>query len=170
VVVEADQQVGGDADERPADDQEHEVRGQHQQQHREDEEVHLREEAAVVALLVHVLGGVQVDQEAHPGDDQHHQHRQRVDPDRELHLQVPDLDPGPEAGDVEALLGVLPEHPDQDRDGEDEAEEDRAAADDPHQRLRGLLREGAQDQGSEQRQSEDEPGEGGHWRATPSTS
>ena len=44
-VPEADQQVGGGADERPADDQQHEVAGQHQQQHREDEEVQVGEEA-----------------------------------------------------------------------------------------------------------------------------
>ena len=44
-VPEADQRVGGEADERPADDQDHEVAGQHQQQHREDEEVEVAEVA-----------------------------------------------------------------------------------------------------------------------------
>ena len=46
-VPEGDQQVGRRADERPAHDQQHEVRGQDQQQHREDEEVEVGEEARV---------------------------------------------------------------------------------------------------------------------------
>ena len=50
-VPERDQHVGGRADERPADDQQHEVARQHQQQHREDEEVQVCEVARVAAVL-----------------------------------------------------------------------------------------------------------------------
>jgi hypothetical protein len=62
------------ADQGPADDQDDEVVGEHQQQHREDEEVHLREEArvVVVCLILHIANRVEVDQAADPGDDQRH--------------------------------------------------------------------------------------------------
>ena len=42
-VPERDQQVRGGADERPADDQQHEVPGEHEQEHREHEVVEVRE-------------------------------------------------------------------------------------------------------------------------------
>ena len=51
-VPEADQHVGGGADERPADDQQQEVAREHQQQHREDEEVEVGEEADVAAVAL----------------------------------------------------------------------------------------------------------------------
>ena len=49
-VPEGDQQVGGGADERPADDQQQEVAREHQQQHREDEEVQVGEVAREAAV------------------------------------------------------------------------------------------------------------------------
>ena len=78
---EADQQVAGQAHQGPADDQDDEVVGQHQQQHREDEEVHVGEEArvVVVGLVLHVADGVDVDEEADAGDDQGHHRGQRVE-------------------------------------------------------------------------------------------
>ena len=69
-VPEADQRVGGEADERPADDQQHEVAGQHQQQHREDEEVEVAEVARVAAVGGHVGDRVEVDQRRDAADDQ----------------------------------------------------------------------------------------------------
>ena len=83
-VPERDQQVGRRADERPADDQQHEVARQDQQQHREDEEVQVGEEARVAAVGAHVGDRVEVDQRRDAGDDEHHEDRQRVDQDREL--------------------------------------------------------------------------------------
>ena len=81
-VPEADQHVGGGADESPADDQQQEVPRQHQQQHREDEEVEVGEEARVAAVALHVADRVEVDQHRDAGDDADHQHRQRVDEER----------------------------------------------------------------------------------------
>ena len=51
-VPERDQQVGGRADERPADDQQEEVAGQHQQQHREHEVVQVAEVAREAPVAV----------------------------------------------------------------------------------------------------------------------
>ena len=62
--VEADQQVGAEADRLPEDEEQEEVVGQHQHQHREDEERQVGEEAVVAAVAVHVADGVDVDQEA----------------------------------------------------------------------------------------------------------
>ena len=88
-VPEADQRVGGEADERPADDQQDEVARQDQQQHREDEEVEVGKEPRVAAVGVHVGQRVEVDQGRDPGHHQAHVDRERVDED--VHL---DVEPG----------------------------------------------------------------------------
>src|SRR5690348_12222642 len=97
LVPEADQQVRAEADQRPPDDQEDEVARQHEQQHREDEDVHVAEEAGVarVDLVLHVADGVRDDQTAHAGDDQTHEDRQVVDEQVERHLERTALDPRP---------------------------------------------------------------------------
>jgi hypothetical protein len=87
-VPEADQRVGGEAHERPADDQQHEVARQHQQQHREDEEVEVAEVARVTAISIHVGDRVDVDQEAHAGYDERHEDGQWVDEDLEPHIDA----------------------------------------------------------------------------------
>ena len=87
-VPERDQEVRGGADERPADDQHHEVRRHDQQQHAEHEEVQVGEEARVAAVAAHVGDRVEVDQHRDAGDDQHHQHAERVDQDRDLRVDA----------------------------------------------------------------------------------
>ncbi len=63
-VPEADQQKRGQADAGPADQQEQEVVGRHQQRHRKDEEVQEGEEAPVAGVVRHVANGVDMDEEA----------------------------------------------------------------------------------------------------------
>ena len=99
-----DQEVRGRADERPPDDQDHEVRRQDQQQHREDEVVQVGEVARVAAVARHVRDRVEVDQERDAADDEAHEHRQRVDQDREVHLEVRRGRVGPEAVDELAVV------------------------------------------------------------------
>ena len=70
--VEADEQVGGEADAFPADEQQQEVLGEDQGQHEEHEEVQVGEEAPVAFFVRHVADGVDVDQEADAGDDAEH--------------------------------------------------------------------------------------------------
>jgi hypothetical protein len=162
VVVEADQQVRGQAHQRPADDQEDEVGRLDQQQHREDEEAHLREEAPVVAVLGHVLGRVEDDQRADAGDHQHHQHAQRVDQDRQVDRQVAHLDPLPEAVDAGPRALVAAELDDEDRDRAGERAGHRADRNQAGQapvRLAGPQR---QHEAPEQGQSEHDPSEGRH--------
>ena len=85
VLPEADQQVGREAHALPADEQHEVVVGQHQQQHRGDEEVEVAEEPAPALVVGHVADGVDVDQPADAGDQQH-------EDDRELVDQQPDAD------------------------------------------------------------------------------
>src|SRR5207302_4641730 len=94
-----------EAHQRPAGDQEDEVPGQDQQQHREDEDVHVAEEAGVagVVLVLHVADGVADDEPADPGDDEAHEDRQVVDQDVEGHVEAAALDPGP-VGEVARCL------------------------------------------------------------------
>ncbi len=70
VEPEADQEVRREPDQPPADEQADDVVAEHQRQHREDEEVHVGEEAREGAVAVHVADRVDVDQEADAGDDQ----------------------------------------------------------------------------------------------------
>src|SRR5438876_7064498 len=97
LVPEADQEIGAEAKQRPARDQEHEVAREDEEQHREDEDVHVTEEAGVarVVLVLHVTDGVADDQAADAGDDQAHEDRQVVDQQVERHLERAALDPGP---------------------------------------------------------------------------
>ena len=95
VLPEADQQVRGQADALPADEQHQVVVGEHQQQHRGDEQVEEPEEAAPPLVVGHVADRVDVDQAADAGDQQHEQDRQLVDqqpdarcPSRPVVIQV----------------------------------------------------------------------------------
>ena len=73
-----------------------EVRAEHEHQHEGGEQVQVREVARVlrVRLLVHVGGRVDVDQRADAGDDEDHHRRQRIEAQRERHLEVAGRDPG----------------------------------------------------------------------------
>src|SRR6266513_1352968 len=122
---ETDQQVGTEADHGPADDQPDEVAGEDEQQHREDEEVHVGEEARDAGILPHVADRVDMDEEADPGDHQDHQGGQRIDIEVEGNVEVAALPPG-EVGLVELLAA---QHLRQDHQGEDEGQSDAARAD-----------------------------------------
>ena len=121
-----DQQVGGRAHERPPDDQDHEVRRQDQQQHREDEEVQVGEVARVAAVAAHVGDRVEVDQERHARHHEAHEHRQRVDQDREVDAEVGGGRVGPRAvHQLAVVLGVVVQV-EQRADRGEERQEDRA--------------------------------------------
>ena len=69
VVVEADQQVRRQSDEPPAGEQQQQVAAHHEHQHREDEQSHVGEVAALLVLALHVAHRVPDDQAADAGDD-----------------------------------------------------------------------------------------------------
>ena len=87
VLPEPDQQVGRQADAFPPDVEAEVVVGEHQQQHRGEEQVQVREEPAAPGIFGHVADRVDVDQRADAGDQQHEAHRQLVELQAEVHLQ-----------------------------------------------------------------------------------
>ena len=92
VLPEADQQVRRQADALPAEEQAEVVLGQHQHQHRGDEQVEVAEEPAPAGVVRHVADGVDVDQRADAGDQQQEQRRQRVV--EQVHADVEACRPG----------------------------------------------------------------------------
>ena len=104
LVVEADQQVRAEPDEAPADEQEQQVPALDEHQHREHEQRHVGEVAALLVLAVHVADRVADDQGADAGDDQHHQDRQRVDEQAEADVEVSDREPSPGGRQMRALV------------------------------------------------------------------
>ena len=88
VLPEPDQQVGGQAHALPARVQGQVVVGQHQQQHRGQEQVHVAEEPAPLRVVRHVADREDVDQRADAGDQQHEADRQRVEQQADAHLEA----------------------------------------------------------------------------------
>ena len=89
LVPEADQEVGRETDEPPADEQHEQVAALDEQQHREDEERDVGEVAALLLVAVHVADRVEDDQPADAADDQHHHRAQRVDQQLQADAEVP---------------------------------------------------------------------------------
>jgi len=99
-VPEADQQVRAQAHAFPTHEQHQVVVGRHQDHHSHDEQVEIDEEAGVAARVavvahvgVHVARGVDVDQRAHAGDDQHHRHRKGIHAEIPVDRQIAGADP-----------------------------------------------------------------------------
>jgi hypothetical protein len=76
-------------DERPTRPQPASRMTKHEHQHREHEQVQVGEEAPFLAVAVHVPDRVGVDQEPDAGDDEQHDHGERVDEDRHVRLERP---------------------------------------------------------------------------------
>src|ERR1700683_2625368 len=78
-VVEADKQIGREADAFPAHEHEQEVLCEHERENEEEEEVHVGKESPVTLFFSHVAHGVDVNQEADAGDDAKHHERELID-------------------------------------------------------------------------------------------
>ncbi len=91
--VEADEQVRGETDALPADEEQQEAGGEHEHQHEEHEEVEVGEEAPVAVFVRHVADGVEVDEEADAGDDGEHDQGEVIDGEGEVDLEAGDGDP-----------------------------------------------------------------------------
>src|SRR5205814_3783174 len=115
--------VRGEADHAPAREQQQQVAALHEQQHREDEQRHIGEVAALLVVAVHVADRVPDDQCADAADDQHHEDGERIDEDLEARLVRAAGDPGPGRRQDLALRAVAPEQPDERRDRAPEGDE-----------------------------------------------
>ena len=78
VLPETDQQVTREPDAFPADVQQQVVVGEHQYQHRGDEQVQVAEELASIGVVRHVAERIDVDQRANDGDQQDEDNRQLI--------------------------------------------------------------------------------------------
>ena len=78
MLPETDQQVTREPDAFPADVQQQVVVGEHQHQHRGDEQVQVAEELASIRVVGHVAERIDVDQRADDGDQQDEDHRQLI--------------------------------------------------------------------------------------------
>ena len=126
LLVEADQQVAREADHAPAGEQQEQVAALDEQEHREDEQRHVREEAALLVLAVHVADRVGDDQRADAGDDQHHHHAQLVGEQREAELVAACREPRP--GARRRARGAAGDSPSIDHEGDGRGREgDRAS-------------------------------------------
>ena len=87
LVPEADEQITAQADAFPAEIQQQEVVRQQQRHHGGHEQVHVGEEAAVTFVVSHEFRGIEVDQEAHERDHQHHDQRKSVQIEGDLRAE-----------------------------------------------------------------------------------
>ena len=78
VEIKSDQQVGAQPHSFPPDKHHHVVVGQDQGEHRKHEEVQIGEEAIIAAVVPHVSGRIDVNQETDSGNDQDHDGRKRI--------------------------------------------------------------------------------------------
>src|SRR5712671_2176772 len=91
--IKTDQQVTAKSHAFPADEEEHVIGGQDQDEHEEHKEIEVGEKAVVAAFVSHVAGGVDVDQPADPGDYEEHDHGEVVDLEVEAGAEISGDDP-----------------------------------------------------------------------------
>ncbi len=127
VEPEADQQVRGQADAFPADEQHQHRAAEHQQQHEEQEQVQVGEEAAEALVVRHVADRVDVDHRADAGDDQRHHRTQAVEVEGDLEREAADQRPAVGRLDERHVAAGL--EIEQGLHGEQERQDRQAAAD-----------------------------------------
>ena len=88
VKVVADEQIRTQAHALPSDKHHHVVVAQNQREHGEHEQVQIREEAIVTILLVHVAGGVNVNQESDSRNNEDHDGGKRVEQKSPIHPEI----------------------------------------------------------------------------------
>ena len=131
VVGESDEQEGADRGELPEDEDQDEVVGQDETEHRAGEEGQQASEATELGHLAEVREAVEVDQHADARDQRNHQQGQTIESERELETELGD--PGPLLADDTPIehrrgLGERPEDRCRRGDGSDHQ---RGAAETP---------------------------------------
>ena len=70
-----------------------------------------------------------MDEATDAGHDEDHDGRQRVDPEGDVDAQAPDVDPGEQVGEQEAVLGIEADELEEGDHRQHERDRDRAARD-----------------------------------------
>ncbi len=104
-VPEADEEVGGEADDLPAHEEEEQGVGDDDAEHGSGEEGEEAEEAGEVLVVLHVAGAVDEDEQADEGDHDEHDGGEGVEHPSELQPLVAELEPV----EVEGLDGGVGE-------------------------------------------------------------
>ena len=102
LVPEADEQVAAKAHALPADEHDEIVVPQHQEEHREHEQVEIGEKSRVARVAVHVAHGVYVHQKAHARHHEQHDGAERIDQEAHRGAEAPRFHPRPERHGVAA--------------------------------------------------------------------
>ena len=159
---EPDEEIGGEPDEPPADEEQEEVARLHEHEHREDEERHVREVPALLVVAGHVAHRVPDDQPADAGDDEHHHARQRIEEDLEVDVEVAGGEPRVRRGDLLALGRVLAVKPYERDDGASEGDEGRERRDPAGSPPRDVLIHGGDHGCPHEGRQQADPGTGDH--------
>jgi hypothetical protein len=101
VEPEADQEVRGEADELPADEEREQAVADEDAEHRGGEQAEEAEEPRGIRVLLHVAKAEDKDQGPDERDHHAHERRQRVEQPAEAHGAVGERGPQREAGDDE---------------------------------------------------------------------
>ena len=88
VEVVADQQVRTQTYSLPTDEHHQVVTTQNQREHREHEQVEIGKEPVETILVVHITGGVHVDEKADSRDDQNHDRGERIQKECPVHRRI----------------------------------------------------------------------------------
>jgi hypothetical protein len=86
--VESNQQVAAQADAFPPDKQQQVICRKNQHEHEKHEQVEVGKKPAIPRIVVHVTGGINVNQPAHTGDDEEHDHGKLVHAQRKVGLET----------------------------------------------------------------------------------
>ena len=93
LVPETDQKITGEAYSLPADKQENQVFGGDEEQHEKNKEVQIAEITPVGFIACHVPHGVNMDNEAYPGNHKHHHRAQAVESESYIGGKITGSDP-----------------------------------------------------------------------------
>src|SRR5229473_3215058 len=94
--IKSDEQVARKPHALPANEEQHVIRRQHQNQHEKHEQVEVRKETVVTALMGHVPGRVDMNEPANSGHYQHHYDRELVHLQIEARAKISRRNPGEE--------------------------------------------------------------------------
>ena len=158
LVVVPDQEVGAEAHAFPPHEQQQEVLGEDEGQHREHEEIEICEVPRVARLglvVPHVADGIHVDPEADEGHEGRHQRGQGIEAHREVRGKVPGGDPGCDPLDDRRVIAG--EKRDDPRECGRGREPDGAGSDGRDKALAELFPEKPVDGEARERQRRDEP-------------
>ena len=127
VEPEADQEVRGDADQLPEDEEHQQVAGQDQAEHRRGEQRHEHEVAPVAVVGLHVAGRIDLHEQRDARHDDQHHRGQAVDPDAQLDVERPRCEERvrPVAERVTVDSDRLNQRPDGEQEGDEQRRDQR---------------------------------------------